>query len=93
MMAAWSVQVSERLKELGFADLTKEQLHDAFTAFKDVADQKKEVRLYDACVWNESAILDHARLRFTYIFDARIACCCCCCCCLCSFMMRLTCMC
>ena len=25
------------------------------------------------CVWNESAISNHARLRFTYISDARMA--------------------
>ena len=47
------------------ATLGKELTDDEFTVIMDKID---EVR----CVRNSSAVLNHARLRFNYIFDARM---------------------
>jgi 2-isopropylmalate synthase len=54
-----------KLKEMGYGDLSDNQINDAFARFKDLADRKKTVFEEDLmALVDDAAIRDHQRIRF-----------------------------
>jgi len=54
-----------KLKEIGYGDLGDNQINDAFTRFKDLADKKKTVFEEDIiALVDDAAVRDHERIRF-----------------------------
>jgi 2-isopropylmalate synthase len=54
-----------KLKEIGYGDLGDNQISDAFTRFKDLADKKKTVFEEDIiALVDDAAVRDHERIRF-----------------------------
>ena len=53
-----------KLKEMGYGDLGDNQINDAFTRFKDLADRKKTVFEEDLiALVDDAALRDHERIR------------------------------
>ena len=57
----------------GFNWISSESLVDLISRRNTRRESAWNLLAYLRCVRNSSAILHHARLRFTYIFDARVA--------------------
>jgi 2-isopropylmalate synthase len=54
-----------KLKEMGYGDLSDNQINDAFHRFKDLADRKKTVFEEDLmALVDDAAVRDHQRIRF-----------------------------
>jgi 2-isopropylmalate synthase len=54
-----------KLKEMGYGDLSDNQINDAFVRFKDLADRKKTVFEEDLmALVDDAAVRDHQRIRF-----------------------------
>jgi 2-isopropylmalate synthase len=54
-----------KLKEMGYGDLSDNQINDAFVRFKDLADRKKTVFEDDLmALVDDAAVRDHERVRF-----------------------------
>ena len=54
-----------KLKEMGYGGLGDNQINDAFTRFKDLADRKKTVFEEDIiALVDDAAVRDHERIRF-----------------------------
>ena len=55
-----------KLKEMGYGDLSDNQINDAFVRFKDLADRKKTVFEEDLmALVDDAAVRDHQRIRFS----------------------------
>jgi 2-isopropylmalate synthase len=55
-----------KLKEMGYGDLSDNQINDAFVRFKDLADRKKTVFEEDLmALVDDTAVRDHQRIRFS----------------------------
>jgi len=54
-----------KLKEMGYGELSDNQINDAFVRFKDLADRKKTVFEEDLmALVDDAAVRDHERIRF-----------------------------
>ena len=54
-----------KLKEMGYGDLSDNQINDAFVRFKELADRKKTVFEEDLiALVDDAAVRDHERIRF-----------------------------